>query len=71
MLRHFLTLSDSVSEEDKIQWQDNEHKLHMAVPGLFQDFWEREQVATISQVLKYLNGNQIYTFSFVRHPFER
>ncbi len=70
ILRHFLTLSESVSAETKLEWQDDEHKLHVNVPGLFKP-QDEEGVKYMSQMLRYLKEKEIYTFSFVRHPFER
>ena len=49
---------------------EDKHKLHNQVPYLFSGFKE-EAGTTMEELVEYLEDKDVFTFSFVRHPFER
>ena len=68
LLSHFLAISVSVNES----LQEGPHNLHTKVIPLL-NFKQQEgkRVGNIFQLAMHLKKEGYFSFSFVRHPFER
>ncbi len=69
MLRYFLELSDLKEKQKKLLRNAPIIRLHTRVAPLF--YLQKEEVHNMEDLKDYLSQNDLYTFAFVRHPFER
>ncbi len=69
LLRYFLELSDLEEERKENLRNAPIIRLHARVAPLF--YLEQDEVHNMEEFKDYISQNDLYTFAFVRHPFER